>query len=135
MIRKTLLLATFVTGLAAQGNAQLIRTFTGHGDEVNSVSSGRWHCAVVAGDFSVTSVSFSPDGKFALSGSWDETLKLWDVATGREIRTFSGHGDGVTSVSFSPDGKFALSGSWDKTLKLWEVATGKEIRTFSGHGY
>ncbi|MCY3019106.1 MAG: hypothetical protein NTW87_08775 [Planctomycetota bacterium] len=60
-------------------------------------------------------------------------MKLWDVATGRELRTFSGHTDGVFSVAFSPDGKLALSGSWDKTLKLWEVATGRELRTFSGH--
>ena len=84
---------------------------------------------------SISSVSYSPDGKYALSGSRDETLKLWDINTGKEIRTFSGHSWMVTSVSFSPDGKYALSGSGDKTLKLWDINTGKEIRTFSGHSW
>ena len=78
-------------------------------------------------------LAFSPDGQFILSGSWDDTLKLWSVSTGEEIRTFTGHSDSVRSVAFSPDGQFALSGSWDKTLKLWSVSTGDEIRTFTGH--
>jgi WD40 repeat protein len=81
----------------------------------------------------IVSVAFSPDGKQIVSGSWDTTLKLWDAATGREIRTFAGHSDWVRSVAFSPDGQQVLSGSGDKTLKLWDAATGREIRTFSGH--
>jgi WD40 repeat protein len=81
----------------------------------------------------ITAVAFSPDGKLALSGSWDNTLKLWDVSNGREIRTFKGHAWTVNAVAFSPDGKLALSGSEDKTLKLWQVSTGREIRTFKGH--
>ncbi|WP_013322705.1 hypothetical protein [Gloeothece verrucosa] len=82
---------------------------------------------------SVTSVSFSPDGKILASGSWDKTIKLWDVQTGQEIRTLSGHNDSVYSVSFSGDGKILASGSRDKTIKLWDVQTGKEISTLSGH--
>ncbi len=81
----------------------------------------------------VNSVCFSPNGKYALSGSNDNTLKLWDINPGKEIRTFKGHRGTVTSVCFSPDGKFALSGSWDNTLKLWNINTGNEIRTFTGH--
>jgi chemotaxis response regulator CheB len=81
------------------------------------------------------SVAFAPDGRTALSGSRsrDNTFKLWDVATGREIRTFTGHSHWVVSVAFAPDGHTALSGGWDNTLKLWDVATGREIRTFRGH--
>ena len=83
--------------------------------------------------FSVKSVVFSPDGRFALSGSADSTLRLWEVAMGKEMRSFTGHTNAVSSVVFSPDGRFALSGSDDKTLRLWNVATGKEIRRFAGH--
>jgi len=78
-------------------------------------------------------VAFSPDGRRALSGSGDNTLKLWEVNSGREIRTFQGHSNLVNAVAFSSDGRRALSGSWDHTLKLWEVNSGREIRTFQGH--
>lgn len=81
----------------------------------------------------VNSIAISPDGQYVISGSDDNTLKLWEVATGKEIRTFTGHSGGILSVAFSPDGRYALSGSYDNTLKLWEIRTGKEIRTFSGH--
>ncbi|MGB2842621.1 MAG: TIR domain-containing protein [Halobacteriota archaeon] len=81
----------------------------------------------------VTAVSMSKDGKYALSGSYDETLILWDVATGEPLRTFNGHSDSVNAVSMSKDGKNALSGSSDHTLILWDVATGKPLRTFNGH--
>jgi len=82
--------------------------------------------------FIVRSVAFSPSGRFALSGSWDQTLRLWDVSTGKEIRSYVGHTGGVNSVAFSPDGKLALSGG-DDTLRLWDVATGKEIQSFVEH--
>lgn len=81
---------------------------------------------------SVESVAFSPDGRWALSGSEDHTLRLWEVATGREVRTFAGHIGGVGAVAFSPDGKWILSGGTDGTLKLWDVATGRERRSFAG---
>ncbi len=79
------------------------------------------------------SVAFAPDGKILASGSWDHTVKLWDMATGREIHTLSGHTSWVNSVAFAPDGKTLASGSLDYTAKLWDVATGKEIGTLSGH--
>ncbi|WP_292875811.1 caspase family protein [Nostoc sp. NMS1] len=69
----------------------------------------------------VYSVAFSPDGKTIASASYDNTVKLWDAATGKEITTLKGHSDGVSSVAFSPDGKTIASASVDKTVKLWKV--------------
>jgi WD40 repeat protein len=67
-------------------------------------------------------VAFSPDGQFLASGSWDTTIKLWEVASGREVRTLTGHTGWVLSVAFSPDGQFLASGSGDKTIKLWDIS-------------
>jgi energy-coupling factor transporter ATP-binding protein EcfA2 len=71
---------------------------------------------------SVNSVSFSPDGKTLASGSYDKTIKVWNLETGKEIRTLNGHSNTVNSVSFSPDGKTLASGSHDKTIKLWNLS-------------
>ena len=81
----------------------------------------------------VTSVAFSPDGRLALSGSNDKTLRLWDATVGKCLRSFEGHTGNVNSVAFSPDGRQALSGSNDKTLRLWDVTSGKCLRSFEGH--
>ena len=81
----------------------------------------------------VYSVTFSSDGRQVLSGSGDNTIKLWDTATGREVRTFSWYVNGVTSVTFNLDGNRFLSSSGDDTVKLWDAATGRRVQAFSGH--
>lgn len=87
------------------------------------------------------SVAFSRDGQYILTGSRDDTARLWDAQTGQELRQFAGHlpgsragggGAGVRAV-FSPDGKYVLTGGYDGIAKLWDVETGKELRVFSGH--
>ncbi len=81
----------------------------------------------------VMSVAYSPDGKTLASGSYDNTIKFWDVKTGKERATLKGHTDAVNSVAYSPDGKTLASGSLDRTIKLWDVKTGKERATLKGH--
>src|SRR5205085_1815027 len=72
-------------------------------------------------------------GRPALSGCEDHTVRLWEVATGRELKCFRGHTAGVRAVAFSPDGRRALSGGKDGTVRLWDVETGKQLRQFDGH--
>ena len=67
------------------------------------------------------------------AGVSDDTIRLWDVGTGRVIRTLTGHTSWVRSVSFSPDGQTLASGSDDDTIRLWDVGTGRVIRTLTGH--
>ncbi|KAK9815254.1 hypothetical protein WJX72_000717 [[Myrmecia] bisecta] len=69
----------------------------------------------------VQDVVISSDGQFALSGSWDGTLRLWDLNTGNTTRRFIGHTKDVLSVAFSVDNRQIVSGSRDKTIKLWNT--------------
>lgn len=81
----------------------------------------------------VEAVSLSFDMRWAVSGSGDTTLILWDVANGRCLRRLIGHRDAVSSVCFSQDTQHVLSGSDDGTLRWWELATGHCKQVFAGH--
>lgn len=86
------------------------------------------------GVFAVNSVAFSPDGRYVLGG-WYDTLKLLDVATGEEIKTFRGHAGGfgdIGSAAFSPKGRYVLSAGDDAAIRCWDVFTGEEIATMVG---
>jgi len=69
----------------------------------------------------VSDIAISSDGQFALSGSWDATLRLWEIATGKSTRRFVGHTKDVLSVAFSADNRQIVSASRDRTVKLWNT--------------
>ena len=69
----------------------------------------------------ISDVVLSSDGHFALSGSWDKTLRLWDLSTGKTTRRFEDHTKDVLSVAFSADNRQIVSASRDKTIKLWNT--------------
>ena len=84
-------------------------------------------------DHEVNAVAVTSDGKWAISASCDESLKLWDLEKGEEITTLKGHNDFVMAVAIIPNEKRAVSASWDSTLKIWDLEKGKEITTLKGH--
>nr|QNO48683.1 hypothetical protein AMAKCJMG_00017 [Methanosarcinales archaeon ANME-2c ERB4] len=81
----------------------------------------------------VWDVAVTPDGKTVVSGSDDNTLKVWDLATGKCRATFEGHVSEVWSVAVTPDCKTVVSGSGDTTLKVWDLETGQCRATLEGH--
>ncbi len=88
-------------------------------------------CQIIAKHESyIISVAFSPDGKTILTGSSDNTARLWDLQ-GNELQVFKGHEHSVWSVAFSPDGKTILTGSEDRTARLWDLQ-GNQLQVFKG---
>ena len=111
----TLLLAFILFLPTKVATAQLKATLEGHTDNV-------W------------SVAFRPNGVMLASASWDQTVRLWNVNTGRHLRTLTGHTNEVLSVAFSADGQTLASGSRDTTIRLWNPNNGKLKRTLTGNG-
>ena len=79
----------------------------------------------------IYAVSFSPDGKYLATSSYDKLVKLWDAATGLEVRTLKDHIDAVYALAFTPDGQRLISGAADRTVKIWKVSTGECLYTLS----
>ncbi|CAG7846463.1 SubName: Full=Related to WD40-repeat protein (Notchless protein) {ECO:0000313/EMBL:CCA66915.1} [Serendipita indica DSM 11827] len=120
----------------------------GHTGGINSVAFSPDDCAILARETgketgpplkghtaSVKSVAFSPDGRRVVSGSDDNTVRLWDVETSKAIgRPLHGHNWSVNSVAFSPNGRHIVSASFDRTVRLWDAETGMQIGLpFEGH--
>lgn len=101
-------------------NWKCVQTLVGHSERPSDRYAG------------VTSIAFSPNGQLLISGSEDSTIKVWELNTGQEIRTLTGHSNFVNSIAISPDGRF-LASVGSNIIKLWELSTGQEVHTLSGH--
>jgi WD40 repeat protein len=102
-------------------------------DQAKSRAADSVKCVHVVTGHSMDAVCLSADGRYALSGSNDKTVRLWDLSADACVRTLSGHTGPVKCVCLSADGRHALSGSNDRTMRLWDVGTGECRRIFEGH--
>ena len=103
-----------LTPSLTQPGGRLLRTLTGH---------SHW----------VQAVEVTADGKRVISGSDDNTVKVWNLETGEEQFTLSGHSGYVRAVAVTADGTRVISGSYDNTVKVWNLETGEEPSTLTGH--
>jgi hypothetical protein len=97
-----------------------------------AVSSSDWRF-VLPGHEDFVHAAFSPDGTRIVTASDDKTARIWDAATGDEIKVLRGHEDTVWSAAFSADGTRIVTASVDETARIWDAATGDEIKVLRGH--
>jgi WD40 repeat protein len=83
----------------------------------------------------VTACAVTPDGRRVVSASEDQTLKVWDLASGRAVATLEGHALGVNACAVTPDGRRVVSASEDQTLKVWDLESGRAMATLEGHAW
>ncbi|MEH2071365.1 MAG: WD40 repeat domain-containing protein [Nostoc sp.] len=102
------------TGILSLKDTQPLHTLMGHSHIVGSLAIGT-------------------NGKLLVSGSWDQTIKVWQLETGELLHTLKGHKDRVYAIALSPDEQIIASGSADRTIKLWHLQTGELLGTFTGH--
>ncbi|NES89773.1 MULTISPECIES: serine/threonine-protein kinase [Okeania] len=95
-------------------NISEVRTLSGHND---------W----------IRSIAISPDGQTVVSGSWDNTIKVWDWVNGNLQGTFATQSDKIFAVAITPDGQTIISGGADGTINIWDLATGSLKNTLTGH--
>lgn len=81
----------------------------------------------------VDTVQVSADGRFAVTGGWDATVRYWDLATGRCLRLMTGHTHPVLGVDLTADGRFAFSAGMDEAVRVWDVTTGHCVHVLEGH--
>jgi WD40 repeat protein len=81
----------------------------------------------------VWSVCVSADGRYVISGSYDTTVRVWDMSSWECVHVLEGHSDEVTSVNVSADGRYVISGSANKTVRVWDMSSWECVHVLEGH--
>jgi len=97
------------------------------------IIESRMRLTLKSHDGGVLLVTYSPNGQQIVTGSNDNTAKVWDAETGKELMTLTGHNGPVYSTAWSPDGQQIVTGSYDQTVKVWDSHIGKGLMTLEGH--
>jgi WD40 repeat protein len=108
------------------------------GKEIRTMNQAVWESigqiSMLSNDSNfIASMALSPDGQTVAFGSDKNTIKLWNINTGQEIKTLTGHSDEIEAVAFSPDGKLLASGGRDQIIKLWDISSGREVSNLTDH--
>jgi WD40 repeat protein/uncharacterized caspase-like protein len=155
-VKPGILVGNFGSAFTFNNDGSLLASATGGASiKVNEVASGRELLTLpLPRSLWVDSLAWSPDGRLLASsqpearaginftdpnslenysGLFSHSIKLWDAATGRELRTMTGHTANIRAIAFSPDSRMLASSGYDASVKLWDTATGREVMTLNGH--
>jgi WD40 repeat protein/energy-coupling factor transporter ATP-binding protein EcfA2 len=115
--------------------ADAVKTSSAGAAVTAALSQANWHLILGGPDAPAMTAAFSPDGSriVTTSGEEDNTIRIWDLISAKEIAVLRGHDDFVWSAGFSPDGSLIVTASGDKTARIWDVASAKEIAVLRGH--
>src|SRR6516162_5090406 len=119
----------------ARGDLPWIAPFSSEleGKLAGGALSTRLHRQLNGHSKPVKTAAFSGDGKLVVTASDDNTARIWDAGSGREIAVLKGHTDNVLSAAFSGDGKRVATASRDSTARIWDAGSGNEIAVLKGH--
>ena len=110
--------------ILAGGGEKLRLWSTADWSEIRTLSTDRLS--------TVQALAFSPDGQTLAAAALNGQIRLWEVASGRQLRNFE-HGGWLHDLAFSPDGSVLATASWESTVKLWDIAANRELATLVGH--
>ncbi len=121
------------SALALNPQGNLLAAATGSEIVLYDIRTRRVSCRFEAHQSGIECLAYSPDSRYLASGSQDQSVKLWDAASGEEVFTLPGHRSQARCVAFSRRGQYLAAAGHDRTIRIWDVVTGRAHATLRGH--